>query len=76
MDMLENKKNLTLKDLNDYTVAWIEMEYNRSTHVDIKCAPIDRFSNGKFKTFLSIYDDNGDAMVPGESIRFNCTVKH
>ena len=46
MDMLENKKNLTLKDLNDYTVAWIEMEYNRSTHVDIKCAPIDRFSNG------------------------------
>jgi hypothetical protein len=47
MDMLENKKDLTLKELNDYTVAWIEMEYHRSVHDDIKCAPIDRFANGK-----------------------------
>jgi len=47
MDMLENKKELTLKELNDYTVAWIEMEYHRSVHVDIKCAPIDRFAQGE-----------------------------
>lgn len=46
MDMLENKKDLTLKELNDYTVAWIEMEYNRSIHKDIKCAPIERFATG------------------------------
>jgi transposase InsO family protein len=47
MDMLENKKDLTLKELNDYTVAWIEMEYNRSVHSDINLAPIERFANGK-----------------------------
>lgn len=47
MDMLENKKDLTLKELNDYTVAWIEMEYHRSVHTDINIAPIERFANGK-----------------------------
>jgi hypothetical protein len=45
--MLENKKDLTLKELNDYTVAWIEMEYHLSVHTDIEIAPIKRFSNGK-----------------------------
>jgi transposase InsO family protein len=47
MDMLENKKDLTLKELNDYTVAWLEMEYHRSVHTDINLAPIERFANGK-----------------------------
>ena len=47
MDMLENKKDLTLKELNDYTVAWIEMEYHRTVHSDIDITPIERFANGK-----------------------------
>lgn len=46
MSMLENKKDLTLKELNDYTVAWIEMEYHRTVHDDIKVAPIDKFATG------------------------------
>jgi len=44
MDMIENKKELTLKELNEYTTIWVEMEYNRSNHDEIKCPPIDRFS--------------------------------
>lgn len=47
MDMLENKKDLTLKELNDYTVVWVEKEYNRSNHDEIKCSPVERFSKDK-----------------------------
>lgn len=46
MDMLENKKDLTLKELNDYTAAWIEMEYHRTVHSDIKISPIERYAKG------------------------------
>ena len=47
MDMLENKKDLTLKELNDYTIVWVEKEYNRSPHDEIKCSPVERFSKDK-----------------------------
>ena len=45
--MLENYKNLTLKDLNDMTQAWVEMEYNRKVHSETGERPIDRFYNEK-----------------------------
>jgi transposase InsO family protein len=41
--MLENKKVLTLKELNDATVSWGEFEYNKKPHSEIKTTPMERF---------------------------------
>ncbi len=43
MAMLENKKVLSLKELNDATQAWAEHEYNKSKHDAIEMSPIERF---------------------------------
>lgn len=43
MAMLENKKILSLKELNDATVAWGEIEYNKGHHKEIETTPLDRF---------------------------------
>ena len=48
MDMLENKKELSLKELNDFTIVWLEMEYNSSKHEEIAETPIERFSRDKY----------------------------
>lgn len=45
--MLENKKVLTLKELNEATIAWAEMEYNRKVHSEIKTTPLARYLNNK-----------------------------
>jgi transposase InsO family protein len=45
--MVENVKNLTLKMLNDATIAWVDMEYNRATHSEIRTSPILRIKNSK-----------------------------
>ncbi len=45
MKLLENKKILTLQELNDATQAWIEMEYNRKFHSEIKTTPLERYLN-------------------------------
>lgn len=50
MAMLDGYKDLNLKTLNDVTQAWVEMEYNRAFHEEIKTRPIDRFVNGKSVT--------------------------
>lgn len=47
MAMLENKKVLTLKELNDATVAWGELEYNKGLHKEIATTPLDRFLNNQ-----------------------------
>lgn len=44
--MVENVRPLTLEKLNDLTIAWIEMEYNRRVHSEIGTSPIDRFLAG------------------------------
>jgi putative transposase len=43
MAMLENKKDLTLKFLNDATIAWAEADYNKANHDEIKTTPLRRF---------------------------------
>jgi len=45
--MLENCTDLTLAQLNEASLAWLEMEYNRTLHSEIHQKPIDRFVNGK-----------------------------
>ena len=43
MNMLQNKQNLTLKNLNDFTMAWIEQEYHRTKHREINKTPLECF---------------------------------
>jgi hypothetical protein len=40
--MLEGVKELTLKSLNDATLAWVEGEYNHKLHRELGCSPIQR----------------------------------
>lgn len=45
--MLEGCKDLTLAQLNQATMAWIEMEYNRKIHSELGQTPLSRFVTGK-----------------------------
>ena len=41
--MLENCADLRLAQLNEATLAWVELEYNRTVHREIGCTPLERF---------------------------------
>ncbi len=43
LGMLEGCKDLTLAQLNEATVAWVELEYNRKIHSELAQAPLSRF---------------------------------
>jgi transposase InsO family protein len=45
MEMLAGLANLTLDFLNQATQAWVEMEYNRGVHREIRCSPVKRFAS-------------------------------
>jgi len=45
--MLEGVADLTLEQLNEATLAWIELEYNRKVHSETGQTPLDRFLNDK-----------------------------
>jgi putative transposase len=47
LPMLEGVADLTLARLNEATLAWIEMEYNRKVHSEILQTPLHRFLNDK-----------------------------
>jgi transposase InsO family protein len=44
MAMLEGALELTLALLNEATQAWMEIEYNRTVHREIKSTPVARFA--------------------------------
>ena len=44
--MLENCTELTLALLNEATLAWLELEYNREIHAEIGVPPLRRFLDG------------------------------
>lgn len=46
MAMLEGEENLTLKTLNLATQAWVEQEYHRTRHSEIKATPLERYLEG------------------------------
>ena len=46
MPMLEGQKDLTLDDLNLATQAWVEQEYHRTVHSEIKATPLERYLAG------------------------------
>lgn len=47
MPMLDGVEELTLKSLNDATLAWVEGEYNHRLHRELGCSPIHRLLNTK-----------------------------
>ena len=47
MAMLGGVGKLTLPLLNQATQAWAEMEYNRTTHRELSCSPVERFARGR-----------------------------
>jgi hypothetical protein len=44
--MLESVVDLTLGQINEATLAWLELEYNGAVHSEIKQTPIDRMLAG------------------------------
>lgn len=44
--MLEGEQPLTLRLLNEATQAWVEQEYNRSFHSELKESPLSRYLRG------------------------------
>lgn len=46
MAMLQQVKPLDLDFLNTATQAWVEMEYNRKHHAELRCPPIERLLAG------------------------------
>jgi hypothetical protein len=45
--MLEGVAELTLDQLNDATLAWVDLEYNRAVHSETGQTPLQRFLNDK-----------------------------
>lgn len=46
MAMLEGEATLTLDMLNLATQAWVEQEYHRSLHAELKATPLQRYLDG------------------------------
>lgn len=47
LPMLEGVADLTLGRLNEATLAWVEMEYNRKTHSELGMSPLQAFIQHK-----------------------------
>ena len=46
MAMLEGEQALTLELLNEATQAWVEQEYHRTVHTELKVTPLERYLGG------------------------------
>ena len=83
--MLENCMDLTLARLNEATLAWIELEYNREVHSETGQTPLARFVASKevgrpcpdseklrqaFTAQLSRTQRQSDGTISVESVRF------
>jgi putative transposase len=83
--MLEGEPELTLELLNLATQAWVEEEYQRKLHSEIRESPLDRYLRGPsvgrpcpssdalrraFRTDISRKQRRSDGTVTVEGIRF------
>ena len=64
--MLENCRELSLAQLNEATLAWIELEYNRKVHSETGQTPLARFIAGK---------DVGRPCWPADQLRMAFTAQ-
>jgi putative transposase len=46
MAMLEGVVELTLQQLNEATIAWVEREYHHKVHSELHCTPLERYLQG------------------------------
>ena len=44
--MLEGERELSLERLNEATQAWVEVEYHRHPHAELRCSPLERYLAG------------------------------
>jgi len=85
LPMLEGVIDLSLEQLNEATLAWIELEYNRKVHSQIGQTPLQRYLNDKdvgqpcpstqqlglaFTTEVSRTQRRSDGTLSLEGIRF------
>ena len=85
LPMLEGEKPLTLDLLNTATQAWVEHEYHRKEHSEIKETPLARYLRGpsvgrecpssddlrrRFRTEISRVQRRSDGTVTVEGVRF------
>ena len=47
LPMLEGVPDLSLRQLNEATLAWVEMEYNRKIHSELGTSPLQSYLHGK-----------------------------
>jgi len=47
MAMLEGVRELTLAKLNEATIAWLDVEYNRTLHQELEDTPLNCYLKGK-----------------------------
>lgn len=85
LPMLEGEKALTLDLLNTATQAWVEYEYHRKEHSEIKETPLDRYLRGpsvrrdspssddlrrRFRTEITRTQRRSDGTATVEGVRF------
>ena len=85
MPMLEGEPVLTIELLNTATQAWIEQEYHRTIHSELKKTPLDRYLEGPdvsrkspdsdalrkaFRTEITRTQRRSDGTVTVEGVRF------
>jgi transposase InsO family protein len=85
LPMLEGHSPLTLELLNSATQAWVELEYNRAFHSEIKQSPLERMLQGPevsrkspsseelrraFRTEQSRSQRRSDGTISIEGVRF------
>ena len=58
MAMLGNVENMTLEFLNEATLAWVEGDYHRTTHQEIKSTPMERYLDSLESTHTKIRRDS------------------
>lgn len=66
LPMLEGCRDLSLRQLNEATQAWVELEYNRKVHSEIDQTPLARFLAAK---------DVGRPSPPSEPLRLAFTAQ-
>lgn len=85
LPMLEGHEPLTLELLNQATSAWVELEYNRAFHSEIKQSPLERLLAGpdvgrkspssdelrrRFRTEVTRAQRRSDGTITVEGVRF------
>lgn len=85
LPMLEGEKALTLELLNTATQAWVEYEYHRKEHSEIKETPLERYLRGpsvrrdcpssddlrrRFRTEVTRNQRRSDGTATVEGVRF------